>query len=148
MLQEQTYEKALRARGLVVTPLRLAIMDALHRHGATARAGDLLEAVRRRRRIHKTTLYRNLAALEAAGLVRKVPSDGRSAVYELSCPHRAPVHPHFTCRRCHKIVCLDPVDLSSVWALLMQNSGLKPERAEVTLVGLCRECARRGTDRS
>jgi Fe2+ or Zn2+ uptake regulation protein len=138
----------LRARGLNTTRLRLAIMRVLHEAKHAAGAPELYRRLRERDgRVHKTTLYRNLTALEKAGLVRRVPSDGRSVLYELTCSHRPPVHPHFNCRQCGRVVCLDPVDLSSVWALLTQNSGLAPETAEITLVGLCRQCARERSDK-
>lgn len=136
------YAKHLRANGLNVTQLRLAIMAALHEKTGTVTALDLLERVRADdHSVHKTTVYRNLAALEEAGLVRKVPGGEKLERYELTCEHSPPVHPHFTCRSCGKVVCLDPVDLSSIWSLLTQNSGLTPERAEITLIGLCDDCA-------
>ncbi len=142
MPETEAYEAALREHGLSVTRLRLAIMGALHQRRGAASAADVLARLRRGdRAVHKTTVYRNLASLEAAGLLRVVPSGGRSVLYELACDHRAPVHPHFTCRQCGGMVCLEPVDLSSVWALLTQNSGLRPETAEITLVGLCGSCS-------
>ena len=79
-------------------------------------------------------------ALEQAGLLRKLPS-GRTFLYELTCDHSPPAHPHFTCRLCNRFICLEPVDLSAVWGLLTQNNGLVPETAEITLVGLCKECS-------
>ncbi len=136
------YAKHLRSNGLNVTQLRLAIMAALHEKTGTVTALDLLERVRADgQTVHKTTIYRNLDALEEVGLVRKVADHEKVKRYELTCEHSPPVHPHFTCRSCGKVVCLDPVDLSSVWSLLTQRDGLAPERAEITLVGLCAECS-------
>jgi Fur family ferric uptake transcriptional regulator len=132
----------LRRHGLNVTRLRLALLRALHQKGGVSTASELLERVQREQSIHKTTVYRNLQALEEAGLVRKLPSGRRSYAYELTCDHSPPVHPHFTCSRCETVVCLEPVDLSSIWGLLTQESGLRPERAEITLVGICSDCAR------
>jgi Fur family ferric uptake transcriptional regulator len=141
MQEHEAYTSELQKRGLSVTRLRLAIMEELHAMGQAATPADLLNRLQRDHSIHKTTVYRNLGALEEAGLLRKVPTGGREFVYELTCGHRPEVHPHFTCRACDRVVCLSPVDLSSVWELLTQNRGLEPERAEVTLVGLCEECA-------
>ena len=141
MQEHEVYTRELQKRGLSVTRLRLAIMDELHALGRAATPADLLERLQKGHSIHKTTVYRNLTALEEAGLLRRVPTGGREFVYELTCGHTPEVHPHFTCRRCDRVVCLSPVDLSSVWNLLTQNKGLQPEHAEVTLVGLCEECA-------
>jgi Fe2+ or Zn2+ uptake regulation protein len=137
----ETYRQELRKRGLSITRARLAVLKALHEMGRTASPVDLLAWLRQEHAIHKTTVYRNLEVLEEAGLVVKVPSGGRSFIYELACGHVPQVHPHFSCRRCDRIFCLAPVDLSSVWGLLTRASGLKAERAEVTLVGLCEGCA-------
>jgi Fur family ferric uptake transcriptional regulator len=141
MQEREVYTRELQKRGLSVTRLRLAIMDELHTMGQAATPAHLLARLQEEHSIHKTTVYRNLGALEEAGLLRRVPTGGREFVYELTCGHTPEVHPHFTCRRCDRVVCLSPVDLSSVWELLTQNRGLQPERAEVTLVGLCEECA-------
>lgn len=143
MHDREIYSNELRRRGLSVTRLRLAIMDALHELGRTATSAELTGRLQDGQSIHRTTVYRNLAALEDAELVRKVPTGGREFVYELTCGHSPEVHPHFTCRRCGRVECLNPVDLSSVWGLLVQDRGLRPERAEVTLVGLCEDCARK-----
>lgn len=133
----------LRRCGLRQTRLRLAIMDALHEHGGVATAVGLLARLRADHSLHKTTVYRNLAALERVGLIRRVPTGRRSFAYELDCVHRLPVHPHFSCRRCQKVICLEPIDLSSIWGLLTHDRGLRPDRAEITLVGLCDSCARK-----
>ncbi|MFO8008311.1 MAG: Fur family transcriptional regulator [Candidatus Brocadiia bacterium] len=134
------YREVLRERGLSVTRLRLAIMEALHRGGSVATAAGLLEELRRQHDVHKTTVYRNLSALEEAGLLRRVPSEGRASCYELTCPHSLPVHPHFTCRSCGEVICLEPVDLTDVWEMLTGEHGVNVEQAEVTLTGLCAEC--------
>jgi Fur family ferric uptake transcriptional regulator len=141
MPEPESYRAVLHGHGLSVTRLRLSIMGILHSNQGAASAAELLRGLQREdRSVHKTTVYRNLAALGRAGLLRKVPS-GRTFLYELTCDHSPPAHPHFTCRRCNRFVCLEPVDLSSVWGLLTQNDGLVPETAEITLVGLCKECA-------
>ena len=144
MAEAESYSAVLHGHGLSVTRARLAIVAILHANQGVATATEVLSVVRREdNAIHKTTVYRNLAALQEAGLLRRVPSGGRSFLYELTCDHSPSAHPHFTCRLCNQFVCLEPVDLSSVWGLLTQNDGLVPETAEITLVGLCKQCAAR-----
>jgi Fur family ferric uptake transcriptional regulator len=142
--EPESYAVVLHRHGLSVTRLRLAIMALLHSEQGAGSAAEMLRRLQRTDpSVHKTTVYRNLTALEQAGLLRKVPS-GRTALYELTCDHSPPAHPHFTCRRCNRFVCLEPVDLTSIWGLLTQSTGLAPETAEITLVGLCKECAEAG----
>jgi len=134
------YAEELKRYGLSVTRMRLAIMEALHKSGSAATPAQLLRHLRKEHGVHKTTVHRNVAALEKAGLLRRVSSGSRAFHYELTCAHRPPVHPHFTCHACQKVVCLEPVDLSSVWGMLAQRTDLRLERAEITLVGLCPSC--------
>jgi Fe2+ or Zn2+ uptake regulation protein len=135
------YRRVLRAHGLSVTRLRLAIMSALHARNRPATAPELMADLQGGLAPHKTSVYRSLAAFERTGLARRVASDGRMAVYELTCPHSMPVHPHFTCRSCGDVLCLDPVDLSAVWDGLTRRHGAAAEKAEITLSGLCEQCA-------
>ena len=141
MTETGFYAEELKRHGLSVTRMRLAIMQALHEEHSLATPGQLIRRLQGGRAVHKTTVYRNMAALERSGLLRKVPSGSRSFHYELTCIHRPPLHAHFACQSCQKVVCLEPVDVSSVWEMLARRSGLQPQRAEITVVGLCGSCA-------
>lgn len=139
-----SHAEKLRLHGLKATRQRLAVLEELHRMGGTADAQDLIERLRENHSIHKTTVYRNLEALGKIGLVRSV-FDGRRAVrYELACEHGPSVHPHFSCRCCGRLICLDPIDLSSVWDLITQQHRFVAEGAEVRVVGLCDRCRDHG----
>ena len=130
----------LRRNGLRATRPRLAILKALHALGGTADVAELHRRLAADAPLHKTTLYRNLETLERIGIVRSV-FDGQSAFrYELACEHGPAVHPHFQCRRCGKLYCLDPVDLPAAWGLAMRSRGFHAEEAEVRFTGTCKDC--------
>lgn len=130
----------LRRHGLRATGPRLAVLKALHVLGGTADVAELHRRLGADASLHKTTLYRNLEALERIGIVRRV-FNGQSAFrYELACEHGPAVHPHFQCRKCGKLYCLDPVEMPATWNLAMRDKGFQAEGAEVRFVGLCKNC--------
>ena len=134
MPEAESYRVVLHAHGLSVTRLRLAIMAVL------PFADDSFDLAYCQQALQ--FFPDRPAALRE--LRRVLVPGGRTALYELTCDHSPPAHPHFTCRRCNRFICLEPVDLSSIWGLLTQGDGLVPETAEITLVGLCKECAAAG----
>ncbi len=141
MAEPESYSAVLHGHGLSVTRLRLAIMRVLHGDQGAASAADLLRQAAARGPLrpqdHRLPQpHRPGAGRAAAQGARRSHGPLRADVRPR--PARAPA---LHCRRCNRFICLEPVDLSSVWGLLSQGDGLVPETAEITLVGLCKECA-------
>ena len=130
----------LRRHGLRATGQRRAIIEGLHELGGTADVSELHRRLGTDASMHKTTLYRNLELLEQIGIVRRVFDGERAFRYELACEHGPAVHPHFQCRECGVLYCLDPVDLAAVWDALIKRQGFSAESAEVRFMGLCSNC--------
>ena len=121
------------------TPLRLEVLEALGSRDRAWQAREVLAAVRARRRVNKVSVYRILDDLVRLGLVRKLPTEGAAAHYELACEHHPP-HPHFQCKACGELQCLKPVPLEHLWQHLQSPSGNLVERLEIRVAGLCRRC--------
>ncbi|MBW1992145.1 MAG: transcriptional repressor [Deltaproteobacteria bacterium] len=124
-----------------VTPLRLAVLEALGSASRAFRVREILAHIRRRRRVHKVTVYRILEDFSQRGFVRKIPVEGKAARFELACEHHPP-HPHFQCRACGEVECLEPVPLEQVWQELRGPLGHRADRLEIRVAGLCRRCRR------
>jgi Fur family transcriptional regulator, peroxide stress response regulator len=128
---------ALRARGLRVTPQRLAIHGALSALGHHATAEEVLA------RVHGTvpgvslpTVYAGLELLADLGLATRVHA-GRAVRYD----PRAEPHHHFVCDSCGAVADLDSeVDLGPALAGL-REAGVEPGGAEVLVRGRCAVCA-------
>ena len=105
---------------------------------ATAIQIEILNAIRVRRSVNKVSVYRILDDLTRLGLVRKLPSEGAAAHYELACEHHPP-HPHFQCQACGEVQCLEPVPLERIWREI-DPRGNRAERLEIRVEGLCRRC--------
>jgi len=121
------------------TPLRLQVLEILGSAERAWQARDILDAVRARRPANKVTIYRILDDFVRLGFVRKVPTEGAAAFYELACEHHPP-HPHFQCQACGEVQCLEPVPLEQVWQKLKGPLGNRGDRLEIRVAGLCHKC--------
>jgi Fe2+ or Zn2+ uptake regulation protein len=135
---ETTLSRVLRDRGQRVTPQRLAIartVRELDRHTTAetvfARVSEQMPGV------SLPTVYATLDLLEEVGLVRRVPTEAGTAVYD----PRTEDHHHLVCRSCGDIVDVDaPVDRASLLAAA-RTQGFTPDDAQVVVRGLCSNCA-------
>ena len=132
------FREALVQRCLRPTPLRLRVLETLGSENRAWQAREILDAIRARRSVNKVSVYRILDDLTRLGLVRKLPSEGAAAHYELACEHHPP-HPHFQCQACGEVQCLEPVPLERIWREI-DPRGNRAERLEIRVEGLCRRC--------
>jgi Fur family peroxide stress response transcriptional regulator len=99
---------AFRTNGLRRTPQRFFVMEHLMRHHVHATAEEIFLAVNRTDpRASRATVYNNLHALSAAGLVREVAVDSNAVRFDAKVDR----HHHFICERCgvvEDIVWFDP----------------------------------------
>ena len=132
------FHEALVQRRLRPTPLRLRVLETLGSENRAWQAREILDAIRAHRPVNKVSVYRILDDLTRLGLVRKLPSEGAAAHYELACEHHPP-HPHFQCQACGEVQCLEPVPLERIWREI-DPRGNRAERLEIRVEGLCRRC--------
>jgi Fe2+ or Zn2+ uptake regulation protein len=135
---ETTLARVLRDRGQRVTPQRLAIartVRELDRHTTAetvfGRVSEQMPGV------SLPTVYATLDLLEEVGLVRRVPTEAGTAVYD----PRTEDHHHLVCRSCGEIVDVDaPVDRGALLAAA-RTQGFTPDDAQVVVRGLCSNCS-------
>ena len=129
---------ALRERGHRVTPQRLMIHRALAELDRHATADEVLAAVAERLpNTSLPTVYATLELLEDMRLVRRIAPGTGPALYDA----RTEEHQHLVCRRCAAVEDVDvEVDIAAILEAA-RRSGLRPDRAEVVMRGLCAACA-------
>ena len=124
---------ALRARGMRVSAARRSILAALYAVQAPLTADELAGDG------DVASVYRNLDALEALGLVRHVHAGhgpGRYTIIGASGEVE-----FLACERCHTVEVIDPARLDGPRALIERELGLRPRFTHFPLVGLCAGCA-------
>ena len=129
---------ALRARGQRVTPQRLLLNRALRELDRHVSAEELQAAVADRLpNVSAPTVYATLELFEELGTVRRVPRPGA----DLWDP-RVDDHHHLVCRSCGAVEDVEAgVDASAAFRAARRHR-FSPDRAQLTISGLCRNCTR------
>lgn len=133
------YPGLLERHGVRCTAIRLALLEVLGGAERALCADEILQRIRRSRKVNRVTIYRILEDFSRRGILRKVLSEGRALRFELACEHHPP-HPHFECSVCGEFQCLDPVPLERVWVELKGPVGNRVDRIEIRVQGVCRRC--------
>lgn len=91
------------------------------------------------RKANKTTIYRDLAALERAEIIRRVIVSDRKQYFELT---ERGHHHHFVCLKCDKVedVLLDESDFLKQGERLALQSGFSVIHHSLEFFGRCRMC--------
>lgn len=128
----------LQAAELRVTRPRLAVLEAVHAH-PHADTDTVLSAVRSTHpKVSRQAVYDVLAALTAAGLVRRIQPSGSVARYEARVGDN---HHHVVCRLCGNIGDVDCAVGDAPCLTPSDDSGFSVDEAEVIFWGLCPDCA-------
>ncbi|MFM8625801.1 MAG: Fur family transcriptional regulator [Actinomycetota bacterium] len=134
-------ERRLAASDQRLTKVRGSVIEALRDAGRPITVEEILAATPG---LSQSSLYRNLAVFEAAGVAVRIQSADGRARFELS-EELAGHHHHLICTRCGAIddVAL-PDDLErrldGVLADVAAKSGFAMEHHRLDVVGLCRDC--------
>ena len=132
----------LRSVGQRYSNGRRELVDVLGESGPLT-----IDAIRRRRDLPLSSLYRNLAALEEAGVVRRVPSHDDTAHYELS-EELDEHHHHLLCTSCGSVTdFVMPAALEKALhravAAAADDAGFEASGHSVELTGTCVSCRKR-----
>jgi len=114
---------------------RQIILDALNELANHPTAEDVyLHVVKSHPSISKATVYRNLAVAAESGEISAVGVFDGAMRFD----HREDEHFHFVCDVCKKLIDVPSFDLKANLASL---SDLTIKKVELTLRGLCKDCA-------
>lgn len=127
----------LRAKGLHVTPQRLAVLQALSvsPHGT---ADDICRVVRAELgTVSRQAVYDALAVLTDRGLLRRIEPAGSPARYE---DRVGDNHHHLVCRTCGRMVDVDCAVGEAPCLFPQDGAGYEIDEAEVVYWGRCADC--------
>ncbi|MDT0187877.1 Fur family transcriptional regulator [Microbacterium sp. ARD31] len=144
-MEDNEFERLLRAADLRVTRPRLAVLRAVRRQ-PHADTGSVLTAVRAEEpTVSHQAVYDVLGALTDAGIVRRIQPAGSVARYELRVGDN---HHHVVCRSCGAVADVDCAVGHTPCLTASDSHGFVIDEAEVTYWGTCSACSTRSSTRS
>ncbi len=130
----------IRARGLRVTPQRLAVLRAVA-EAPHVTAHVVADAVRADiGSVSVQAVYDALDALTEKGLLRRIQPAGSAARYE---DRVGDNHHHLVCRVCEQMVDVDCAAGESPCLTAADGAGYEIDEAEVVYWGRCPDCIRK-----
>jgi Fur family transcriptional regulator, ferric uptake regulator len=128
----------LHARGERMTVPRRSVLLALSaRTGHVSAEQVVADVAALEPTVHRSSVYRTLEALTAAGLLQHVHlGHGATAYHLVTLPH-----PHAQCTNCHAVVDLPADLLDALTASARDQFGFILDPLHVALSGTCRSCA-------
>lgn len=137
---EELFLKALRARGLRLTPQRQLILSVMHEMEAFATVEEIHARVQRpSAAIDVSTVYRTLDLLLQFDMVTCIDGPDGQRRYRLTAAE-AP-HLHLVCSGCGEVLCVESEHVQHLLEQLSQEYGFRVTLERASLPGLCRRCA-------
>jgi Fur family peroxide stress response transcriptional regulator len=140
MMNRESIVKALREKGMKITPQRLAIIEVLiERNDDHPGAGVIYREARKKiRRISLSTVYATLGELSRRGIIKTLQFDQMENRYEGNIEE----HINLICKGCGKIVDFKaPVAVDP--AMITKKTGFRMLDSRLEYYGYCRDCAGR-----
>ena len=127
----------LREHGYRITPQRQAVLREVIRTEGHITPQDVARRVQRRMpAVNVSTVYRTLAMLEEAGIVRHAHLE-RGAEYHRTEDAR---HVHLTCARCGAEDDLSMREAEQLERVIHRHRGFRPDLTHFAISGLCASC--------
>lgn len=125
------------------TRQRTVLLEYLSRHHDENLTPRGIAAALETEGISLSAVYRNLAALEAEGRVRRVvASAGREASYQYADAEACRSSLHMSCVKCGRTFHMSAPDAELIESCLRQNECFSIDRSSTVLYGTCAECAK------
>lgn len=144
----ERFAEFLRARGKRITRQREAIVEHVSARHEHFDAEQLLAGLQRTPAgagASRPTVYRTLAEMVEAGLLRKMVLDGR-AVYEHD--YGYPQHDHLYCTGCQRLIEFSSDELVRIRDAVAARHRFRAQGHRLIITGLCADCrSRRSTSR-
>jgi len=143
----ERFEQFLQQRGKRVTQQRRIIVEQVFSHHDHFDADELmghLQEMIAQRKLSRPTVYRTLAELVDAGLLRKMTLGGRS-VYEHE--YGYPRHDHLFCQVCNRLIEFHSPQLEQLRDAVARQHDFEVHGHRMFVMGVCAECRRAARNR-
>ncbi len=124
-----------------MTRQRKILLDYLQKHAdETFSANQIVEALADEN-ISQSAVYRNLAAMEQEGkLKRSAKAGSQELYYRYADAEACRGHLHLSCVRCGKTVHMEQEEADQLADSLARTEGFALNRSDTVLYGLCSDC--------
>ncbi|CAK9085188.1 Ferric uptake regulation protein (Ferric uptake regulator) [Durusdinium trenchii] len=140
---EEKYREFLATKNQRMTRERAIIVDEVFSSHEHFDAEQLIQRLAQRtdgRRVSRSTIYRSLALLEEAGLIRRVARQDDRDVFEHD--YGYPQHDHLICNRCGTLLEFHSEEITQVLEKVAREHGFRIEGHRLEVNGLCDRCCR------
>ena len=140
--EKEVFSAYLAQHHLKRSEQREVILDTFLRSERHLSVDDLLQLVQKRRSdIGRTTVYRTLKLLQAAGLAQELELNGQSRFER---EYKREHHDHFICKTCSEIFEFSNADIERIQDEIAADIGFTIEGHRHQIFGYCRNCTSRG----
>lgn len=139
----EKFREFLATRQMRLTQEREIIVGAIfsdHEHFDCEEIVARLDKPQNGHRVSRATVYRTVAQMEEAGLIRKVARTNDRDVYEHD--YGYPQHDHFICRKCNKLIEFSNEDVAELLEKVALELGFRMTGHRLEAHGMCAECAK------
>jgi len=136
----EQFSRFLQGRGKRITRQRRLIVEMVFSHHDHFDADELIDHLKgliAQRKVSRPTVYRTLAELVEAGMLRKMVLGGRS-VYEHE--YGYPSHDHLYCQMCNKLIEFQSRDLERIRDAVARKYDFRVNNHRMFITGICAEC--------
>jgi len=141
--QHCNYSELLMGRGLEPLTNRMRVLEVVGGNSSPLSAQDIYATLNRSSAINRVTVYRILETLVNKGLVDRLSGGGRSLVYGLAPNENHPAHPHFHCKSCGALQCLQPGSLKVDLRGIERSFAGEIQSVEIRVDGICKNCLKK-----
>ena len=134
----EKFAEYLSTKGKRLTQERRTVVEEVFSSHEHFDADELV--ARLRPRVSRPTVYRHLADMEAAGLLRKVARPNRSDVYEHD--YGYPQHDHMLCKKCGDLIEFPNEQIADMLEEIATQHGFRMPGHRLVVYGTCDKCSR------
>lgn len=137
------FQEYLRTKGKRLTRERTIVVEQVfsdHEHFDSDQLVARLSGQREKRRVSRSTVYRTLAEMVDAGLLRKVARPHDREVYEHD--YGYPEHDHFICGKCGELIEFRNQSISQILDEVAADNGFRISGHRLEVYGTCAKCNR------
>ncbi len=143
MCNNCNYKQLLSSANLDATEKRLQVLEVIGNNSYPLSASNIHDTLDRNKSINRVTVYRILDLLVKSQIVDRISTGGRSAYYGLAPNDHHQAHPHFYCKSCGQMDCLNPEAIAVEFNTFKNIFPGRIDKMEMRLDGICKNCLKK-----